>query len=514
MPKTFATTVAPVPSDSRVLRLSQLLTVSRSQAVGIVTMAWDWLLGEESEGVVPVPVTILDNVVDHEGAGQALVDAGLVGVVPEGLVLPPVVRQASARSQRDGESADDRRRRQQRERASKSRRRRQRSSPPQASPTPAEAPVASRKSVRLGMVEGRNIMLLFRRDGVPFYKLQGAVPKDFTGTVTDPENPSLADAFVALLSTMRREQQRCGDIMRPTMEQMVAAALHERDQRSAAAAAAARLEQANRALSEAVDADQGDDDQGGPERDAVTVVSRSERDSVTCHAPVTLEGSVTLAVSPCADRDLGAISEGSKCHAPCHTAAPSSSSSLLSLEVEDKETTTTTRGVPPAERDTEDILKGFLPTAASTVKLLPLEPADQAKLERHRRFAAALGTTVEAVTYQLRHEPDLLLTRLRVAGIDPRTGLPVNAGGAGKTATIVATSDTEVTTEPAAAATPVVGVVGASGDDVGFLQTSGALDRLGIVRAPPAAPPGTAGDEESFEDHRRNVMEQLLRAGA
>jgi hypothetical protein len=467
MPRTFTTTVAPSPTDARVLHLEQLLSVSRSQAVGVVVMSWAWMLAEESEGVVPLPVTILDKVVDIEGAGQALVDAGLVGVEPGGLILPLGVRQAADRATRKGESKDERKRRMGNDRQKKCRKRIKLTSPSQASrsktsPPTTEAPAASRKPARLGTVEGRPIMLLFRRDGVPFYKLQAASPKDFTGTVTDPDNPSLADAFVALMSTMRREKDKgfhSGDTFRPTMEQMVAAARLERERREAAVADAARREQANQALAEASAEDQDDHDQGGSERDAVTPMSRSERDTVTSHAPVTLEGSEEVAGSPCDDRELDAISEGSKCHAPCHNAAPSSSSSSSWNEFR-KENTTTTSSVSPAERDEDDILAGFIP---ETFVESPPTPARVKQLERFGRFADALNTTVDAVEYQFRREPETLVARLKAAGIDPRTGLPFNADGAGKPAT--ARCDSVTTSEPTAGDKPATGIVGAPGED-------------------------------------------------
>lgn len=439
MPKTFTTTVSPIPTDARVLHLEQLLAVSRSQAVGVVVMSWAWMLAEESEGVVSLPVTILDKVVDIEGAGQALVDAGLVGVEPAGLVLPLGVRQAADRAQHQGESADDRRRRQQRDRTTKFRRRNKLTSPPQASrlkasPPTAEALSTSCKPRPLGKVEGRTIMLLYRRDGVPFYKLQGASPKDFTGTVTDPDNPSLADAFVALLSTMRRDGSKGGldgpDKFRPTMEQMVAAARLERERREASVADAARREEVNGALAEAAAEDQDDHDQCGPERDTVTPLSRSERDTVTCNAPVTLAGSESVNGSPCHDRDLGAVSEGLNCNAPRHDTAPSSSSSSVFFGIEEENTTTTTRGVAAVQRDTDDILEGFVRDDILDTFVEPPPSPERAKqMALCERFAKALNTSVDAVSYQLREEPALLATRLRVAGIDTKTGEPFASGG-------------------------------------------------------------------------------------
>ena len=98
MPKTFPTTVAPMPTDRRVLQLEQMLNVSRSQAVGVVVMSWAWMLAEESDGVVQGEPKILDSLVNIDGAGQSLVDAGLVGVEPAGLVLPLGVRHVAERA--------------------------------------------------------------------------------------------------------------------------------------------------------------------------------------------------------------------------------------------------------------------------------------------------------------------------------------------------------------------------------------------------------------------------------
>jgi hypothetical protein len=358
-------------------------------------------------------------------------------------------------------------------------------------------------------------MLLYRRDGVPFYKIYGASPKDFTGTVTDPDNPSLADAFVALLSTMRREGGKGignAETFRPTMEQMVAAARREAEQRATAAVDVARREQANTAFAEAAAGDQEDHDQGGPERDAVTPLSRSERDTVTCHASVTLEGSESVNGSPFGGTDLGAISEGSKCHAPCHNAAPSSSSSFSSLNESRKENTTTTSSGTTGQRDQDDILKGFVRDDILDTFVEPPPSLERVKeLERFKRWADALKTTVDAIEYQFRRDPGFVFTRLTAAGIDPKTGLPFNAEGAGEP--VDARHDIDTTTDTMTGNKPAAGSVEAPGDDIGFRRTTEALDRLGITRTVNPAPPPD-DDQEPFEDKRRRTTEQLLRQGA
>jgi hypothetical protein len=527
MPKTFTTTVAPIPTDARVLHLEQLLSVSRSQAVGVVVMSWAWMIAEESEGVVPLPVKILDNVVDIEGAGQALVDAGLVGLEPGGLILPLGVRQAADRATRKGESKDERRKRQQNERQETCRKRQRLNKPSKASgpkailPT-AEAPAPRQMSRRLGTVGIYDIMLLYRKDGVPFYKLAGAAPREFTGTVSDPENPSLQDAFKALLQAMKRacdlDRLDHGANFRPSMEEMVVAAKADRDRRLAAEADAARREQANQSLAEASAEDQDDHDHGGQERDAVTPMSRSERDTVTCHAPVTVDGFQAVAESPCDDRHLDAISEGSKCHAPCHNAAPSSSSSSVCIpsgEEDSKKNTTTTSSVPIRERDTDDIFDRFLPVRRG--KDTPA--SDDAERERRQGekerlaalFADALGTDKNSILRQWRSAPDILVTRLVHAGIDPNTGLLVNADGPDRP--VGARGDIDTTTDTMTGNKPAAGSVKAPGKDSGFRQSTEALNRLGITRTVNHAPPPDE-DQEAFEDKRRRIADQLLRQGA
>jgi hypothetical protein len=532
MPKTFSTTVAPLPTDRRVLQLEQLLNVSRSQAVGIVVMAWAWMLAEQSEGVVQDSPKILDSVVNIAGAGQALVDSGLVGVEPAGLVIPIGVRQAVDRASRNGESAEERRRRKDAERKQKSRKRRRLTNPSQptrskTSPPAAEATGPRPMSRSLGKVEGYPVMLIYRKDGIPFYKLAGATP-EFTGTVTDPDNPSLADAFVALLEQMKRKAGKGlndAATFRPTMEQVIDAAKREREQREASAVADAHRDEANKAFAEASAEDQDDHDQDHLERDSVTPVSASNRDTVTCPHDVTLEGSAAVAGSSCDDKGLGADSEGSKCHAPGHNAAPSSSSSSVfhSSREEIHKDTTTTSSVATAKRDTDDQqqrrepdrLDLFLDSLKPDTAARPWDDAETAKRKERKaelaqRFAAALGVTAEAIMSQWDHEPDVLFARLKAAGIYWKTGLPLAAEGAHEPAD--ARNDIGTTMEPIEGDKPAEGNVGASGEDIEFHDTTEALDGLGIRRTVNEAPP--PDDTESFEDLRRRTVEQLLEQGA
>jgi hypothetical protein len=127
-----------------------------------------------------------------------------------------------------------------------------------------------------------------------------------------------------------------------------------------------------------------------------------------------------------------------------------------------KEKDTTTSVAAHAGREpADDILDRFLDRQPTTADGRRQEDPERAKLrERDERFAAALKTTREAVSYQRQHEPAVLAARLKAAGIDPKTGLPAGAhhGSAD------ARNDTGMTTEPIAGDKPAEGNAGARGD--------------------------------------------------
>ena len=280
MPKAISTTIGPNPTDRRVLQLEQLLNVSRPHAVGVVVMSWAWLHAEQTEGVVPGTPSMLDIVVDMKGAGQALVDAGLVGVSPDGLILPLELRRQAERAARSDESPDDRRRRKDAERKAKSRRN-QRLTKPALKPSPlptAEATGARWTPRRLGAVDGHDVMLLYsKKTQAWFYCLKGASPIEWTASVADQGNPSFAEALAGLHGTMKREDGKGlgnADTFRPSLQALVTAAERYRDKRASAAADDARRDEGNKALAEASAEDQDDIDHEPAERD----MSRS------CHA--------------------------------------------------------------------------------------------------------------------------------------------------------------------------------------------------------------------------------------
>lgn len=468
MPKTPPTIVAPLPNDPRVMKLAKSVGVTRREAFAAAAEAWAWMAVQAVDDIVPqTEPDSLDSVVDIAGFGQAMLQAGLVGVVNDGLVLPVELRRLE-RDQRGGrataaaEDQDDkieRERKQARIRQRRKRAEKKLAKPASktTSPPPAENNGPKRKPCRLGDAEGYPVMLLWSREGVPFYKLVGAEPKAWTGTVTDPENPSFADALVSLHAAMKLAAGKglgCGDNFRPSLKAVVDAAERYRDARAAAAADDARRDEGNKALAEASAEDQDDIDHEPAERDCHAPVTVPERDTVTVTVLSRSEG-VTCPPNSSGEADLG----NATCHARVTEPALSSSSSSVPFGNEDKENTTTTSSVTPRQRDHEDdILNRFVPRKDFV--------EDQRKrkwLEMAERFAAALGSTVESILEQWQTDRDTLRARLMAAGIDPNTGHRLE----GHHEPAGARHDISVTTEPEADDKPAAGIVEAP-DDAAF----------------------------------------------
>jgi hypothetical protein len=478
MARTPPTIVAPLPTDPRVMALAKATGLSRREAFAAAAESWAWMLVMAVDDIVAnTAPDSLDGLVDVAGFGSAMLQEGLVGTVDGGLVLPAELRhrQHDKRGGRTGAAAEGQDEKAERDRLrARIRQRRLRAGKAMTKPAakdsaqPPDVGNASQKvnaPRKLGEVEGYPVLLLFSRQGVPFYKLAGASPKEWTGTVTDPENPSYADALAALHAAMKREDGKgfCdGNAFRPSMQNMVTAAERYRDARNSSSAAAARREQANNALLEASAEDRDDAGEGSVERDCHASVTVTERDTVTVTL-VSRQNSVTCPPNSNADNDLQSVT----CHAPVTLGALSSSSSSVFLGNDEIKTTTTTRNVTPVERDAEDrILERFCPVDDTVAR--PAEDAGTAKMRRKRnqlleRFAAALGTQADAIDWQWRHEPLVLRARLEAAGIDLATVFPVNAEASGKPADARATID--MTTEAVTQDNPSTGSLEPGGHD-------------------------------------------------
>jgi hypothetical protein len=502
--KTPPTIPAPLPTDHRLLSLARLLNVPKRDALAATVEAWAWIQAQATEGIVPSPIVLLDGVAEIEGYGEAAVAVGLVGTADGHIVAPVELRQADAQgtARRAGPADDDardRERRQGRERQRRCRSNKNFTGKPKPTTPSKDAPAAattpSRKARRLGTVApGQDVMLLWSKQNDEwFYKVTGAVP-GLTGTVTDQDNPTLADALKALCDARLTQQQKAkgkfdAPTFSPSMEQLVEAARREQADRQAAAVAAARVDEGNVALAQAaaVDADQDDAEQVAPiadmepdhapgdhptsspddaaERDCHAHVTHVTRDKRDCHVSVT--------VAPDAKPLPGSGLDAVFCHASVTLAAPSSSSSSFYAENEN-ENTTTTRATADHERDAgvaeqNDIFDRYL-------KAWPRRPVlDPKTAALVQRLADALGSSPEAIREQGRNHRHVLLARCHAAGIDPKTGFPVADAQVGGHAT---TSPQDAPGSPSSDRTPVQAHT--------TVQAAG-----GSVAAPAATPPAT-----------------------
>lgn len=471
--KTPPTIPVPLPTDHRLLRLAGLLNVSKRDALGATVEAWAWIQAQATGGIVPQPVALLDTVAEIEGYGEAAVAVGLVGTADGHIVAPAELRQADAQgsARRSGTADDEKRKAYERDKKRKQRKGSRLTGKGKTTTTPpadasATSTTPSRKSRRLGSVtDGQHVMLIWsKKNDEWFYKCTGATP-DLTGTVTDQDNPTLADALKALLDARLTQVQRDkGKLVQttfsPSMDDLVAAARQERDARQAAAAAAARVDDANEALARAAD---DDDDQGdrepepaapgepvtptagipegvaadGQDGDIQGTTRGQHGDTGTCPQNVPIGEAGDRDVSPSDDNGLGAAPCPQKCPQDAQGTRPSSSSSSVNQR-DEEEDTTTTRTTADHERyahaDRGDDFSRYPKAAGNRDELdryltasgcLPPLTPEQAALVQ--RLADALGTTPEAIRLQGRTEPAILDARCRAAGIDPKTGFPMAA---------------------------------------------------------------------------------------
>jgi hypothetical protein len=528
MPRTPPTIVAPLPKDFRVLALAKATGLTRREAFGAAAEAWEWMLGEAEDDIVPrTAVDALDVVVDIAGFGQAMLEAALVGTVDGGLVLPAELRnqQRDERGGRATAAAEDQGDKKERERkGARIRKRRSRANKALTTPaskdtsvTPAVGAAVKRMPRCLGTVDGFPVMLLWGSYG-PFYKLAGASPKEWTGTATNPKRPSFADALVSLHAAMKRDAGKGlggGDSFRPSLKAMVDEAERYRASRTSEAADDARRDEANQAAAEAAAEDQEDAEHEPAGRDSHAHVTPDQRDTVTVTVSSRPE-SVTCPSNFNDGGDLGNVD----CHAHVTEPAPSSSSSLsVSCFHEDKskENTTTTSGVTPAERDHEDrILDRILGDGQEGQSA---NPATAAQRELFRLYADGLGEDIAKVQTWMRCNRPYLSLRLKAAGIDSKTGLRVSAEGSHEP--VDARHDISVTTEPIAGDKPAAGSVDARDDDARLededpdhprhdsLDTLMALKRNGIPLPMLMGAPGRGHhlDDVAFEhDEQASVV--------
>jgi hypothetical protein len=515
MPTTPRTIVAPVPDDPRVIALAKSLGLSRREAFGAAAEAWAWLPRQANDGiVVQAAPDSLDGLVDVAGFGAAMVDAGLVGVVDNGLVLPAELRRLERPARGSRGVVDEAERKERTKAGSRNRSQKyywsKKDNTPAAkpSPPPAAADDSARwKPRRLGMVEGCDVMLLYsKRTGSYFYCMKGATPEEWCASVADQNSPSFGEALVGIHSTMKRGGRKglVADVeMRPTPAQVVAAAERYRASRDAVVADAARRDEANDAFMKA----SIDDQEDTAERETSRQSHALAREDAKPHADLTPTAEPVPVASPCDDNGLGAIQPHAKPHADLTPTAPSSSSLLMSSSgIEEKESTTTTRRLTrPAERqrDREDdildrllvVSNGGLGAAATIDQDDPAKrERRQQEQQRYARIAEALGLDIDTVKIRNR---DFLALQCRQAGIDPQTGFPVNADAPSKPPQ--ARPGIDATTEPTRRDKPATGSVGARDDGELFCDHRQLRQALQAEGIPAPVAKSLTADDDAFE---------------
>lgn len=487
MPKTPPTIVAPLPHDPRVMALAKSVSLTRREAFAAAAEAWAWMSVMAVEDIVPQTAPdSLDAVVgDIDGFGQAMLQAGLVGTVDGGLVLPAELRQLQQRDERgvgaaasaaavDDKTKDGKTRRRKAQNAAASRTYRRKTKVTNPKPKPSSSGNAWRS---LGHVAGHEVRAFDGPHGV-YVMLLGATVGGATHKLTagnkawSLDTVTLAEALPGLLDKWKTVHQKESGRLVPMP--LLPAYSDFRDE-AARVSLLAKLGQETSRHADAADA-------SSRHADASATVSRP---SATPEAETEQKpnGGMGLDASAASSfRDADALSSMSVC-----------STSSSSIE--------------------EDEMRGEGSKAAADH-----EPAVRDRLAKHdegrqqaARIAEALGLELEIVLYRGRTNPQFLALQCREAGIDPRTGLPLGAEAPGEPKEARGSIDT--TPDTTTGNTPATGDVEAPGEDVGFHETSKALNTLGITRTVNAAPP-PGEDEEPFEDKRRRIRDQLLRQGA
>jgi hypothetical protein len=477
------------------MTLAKSVSLTRREAFAAAAEAWAWMSVMAVEDIVPQTAPdSLDAVVgDIDGFGQAMLQVGLVGTVDGGLVLPAELRQ---RHQRDGRSrgaaaepaADDgdddekeRRRKAQNAAASRTYRRKNKVTNPK--PKPSGNPFRT-----LGRVAGHEVKVIDGPHG-PYAKVVGATVggeqcHKFTAKVRDItfEAVTLTDVLTGLVEKWKsihdrergRFDERSAQVLVPSFADFKDAA--ER------VLLVAKIEQDAARHADAADA-------SARHADASATVSRP---SASPEADSERKSS--------GDNDFPSQQPSANAHADGASSVSASSESSSSNEED-------IRG--------EGRKAGTEPEPVRADADNPAVRERMAKRDQGRRLAGriakALGLDIDIVLHRGRTNPQYLALQCREAGIDPKTGLPVNAEGAGEP--VDARHDIDTTTDTMTGDKPVAGSVEAPGEDIGFRQSTEALDRLGITRTVNPAPPPDE-DQEAFEDKRRRTTEQLLRQGA
>ena len=398
--RTPPTMVAPLPRDPRVMEVAKALTISRREAIGAALEAWAWMMTMQHDGVVPdaVPDSI-DGVVDIPGFGQAMLQARLVGVVNDGLVLPAELRQqqrdhgggpAVAADGVQGDDAKTERRREQNRVSARRYRRKTTVTGSKAKPSIG----ADWRS--LGRVAGHEVRAYVGQYGCYAILIGATVDgTSFKLTTGDKawslDTVRLTDALPGLVKKWKENSVRRGfpapGTPQPTLVPSLDALRDDADRLT-------MLE--NLTAQEARHADGADASSRHADASAASAGPSSAPGAAAERKPHEHKG--FHAGEPSADRHADALSSMSV-----------SSKSSSSREEED---------MGEAGRKAPADQLGVQGTTGEPPGMKEWEQRRAKHRVMMERWAAGLNTTVAAVEHQYRNDPNFLLTRLKAAGID------------------------------------------------------------------------------------------------
>ena len=435
MPASPPTIVAPLPADPRVFALAKAVGLTRREAFGAAAEAWAWMRVMAADGlVVNTSPDSLDGLVDVDGFGQAMLEAGLVGVVDDGLVLPAELRhherdQGGARRRAAADGHDDKAERRKEQQRVSSRRYRRKVKLTSPKPTATTDKAAWRQ---LGRVAGHEIRAFDGPHGVYAMvigaTIGGTACRKFTAgdKAWSLESVTLADVLpdlVAKWKTIHEKESKsfCPSPLTPAFtvfrdeaETLVTLAKY---QQAAAVESSPRHVDGDDASTRHVDASSIVNTASSP------LDAGSDAKSMGAHELPRHQQSD--------NRHVDALSSMS-----CL-----SKSSSLREEEEKRRQGRETAGMD----DAHDLL----------------DERKQAKLRIASRFADLLGMTREHILtlWELNH--DLLRRKIRAAGVDPNDWIRADARAPSKP--VEARADIDMTTDTTGGDNPSEGVLEARG---------------------------------------------------
>jgi len=427
MPKTPPTIVAPLPHDPRVMTLAKTASITRREAFAAAAEAWAWMSVQAVDDIVPQTAPdSLDSVVDIADFGQAMLEAGLVGVVNDGLVLPAELRHHE-RDQRGGGAAagddpsDSRRKALNAEAARRYRRK--------TKVMGSKAKSATDKAWRsVGRVAGREVRVFDGPHGLYALLLGatvgGATYKLTTGNKSwSLDTVTLADVVPGLVEKWKTVHQREGKGFVPKPLEPTYADLRDDADKVVSLAKLNRSAAANEASGGVRHAD--DDDASSRHADASSSVIIPSSSPDADGEQKSHDDNGISASSPSSSRHADALSSTSVC-----LTSSSNEEDIGSSQHEEG------KADADPKQEKYNLLVG--------------------------RFAHALGQDHETIRKWWKHNKDFLRGKLVRAGIDPTTGLSVNAESAHEPAD--ARNGIGTTTESTEGDKPTTGSLEAPGD--------------------------------------------------